>query len=90
MKLPTWVKDTAERAWWTFLATFLGAAGYQSGVTFETVNWLAAVEIAAVATIFSTIKSTVVSHIPLGEPGTASAVKLEAAGGRHRRPESGD
>jgi hypothetical protein len=76
MQVPVWVKDTAERAGWTFVASFIGAAGYQVGAHFEDINWVASLDVAAVATVFSTLKSTIVAHTPLGDPGTASSVKL--------------
>lgn len=90
MKLPTWVRDTAERAWWTFLGTFLVVSGWQTGTTLQHVDWLTSLELSLATTVFSTIKSAVVAHTSLGEPGTASAVKLEDVGGRHRRPEISD
>lgn len=77
MTVPVWVKDTLERAGWTFVASFIGAAGYQAGAHVEDIHWVAALDIAAVATLFSSLKSGLVAHLPVGEPGTASAVKLD-------------
>ena len=86
MKLPTWVRDTAERAWWTFLGTFLVVSGWQTGTALEHVDWVTSLELSLATTVFSTIKSAVVAHTSLGDPGTASAVKLESTG-RHARRE---
>lgn len=77
MQVPVWVKDTAERAGWTFAAAFVGAAGYQAGAHVEDIHWVAALDIAAVATVFSTLKSSIVAHLPVGEPRTASSIKLD-------------
>lgn len=74
--IPVWVRDTAERAWWTFAATFLAAAGYQAGAHIEDINWVAALDVSAVATLFSTVKSSVVAHLPIGTDGTASSINL--------------
>lgn len=77
MQIPVWVKDTAERAGWTFAAAFVSAAGYSAGVHVEDIHWVAALDVALGATIFSTLKSTLVAHIPVGQPGTASSIKLD-------------
>lgn len=76
MQVPVWVRDTAERAAWTFVAAFIAAAGFSAGSHIEDIHWVAALNIALVATVFSTLKSAVVSHIPVGQPGTASAISL--------------
>lgn len=89
-QLPSWVRDTLERAWWTFLAAFIAATGYQVGMSPEElahVNWAGSAAIAAGATVFSMAKSALIAHTNLGDPGTASAVKLDTAPGRHARPD---
>lgn len=77
MKIPSVLKDIGERAFWTFLGAFLGAAAYTGGMRLEDIEWVASADIALAATIFTIAKSSLVSALPLGTPGTASAVKLE-------------
>lgn len=73
----TFWKDTGERAFWTFIGAFLVAAGYTSGMRLEDIDWVASADIALAATIFSSLKSVVVGKLPVGTPGTASAVQLD-------------
>lgn len=88
LKLPSWLRDTLERAWWTFLGTFVVVSGWQSGITFQHVDWVTSLDLSLMTTLFSTLKSAVISHTKLGEPGTASAVTLEPSRrGRHARPD---
>lgn len=85
--LPKWVRDTAERAWWTFLGTFIVVSGYQSGTSLSHVDWVTSLDLSLATTLFSTAKSAVVAHLKVGDPGTAGSVKLNTANGRHAKPE---
>lgn len=79
-KIPPIVQDVLERAGWTFVATFVAAAEYTAGMHVEDIKWLASADVALGAAIFSTLKSIVVTKLPIGTPGTASAVKLDNLG----------
>lgn len=87
-QLPSWLRDTLERAWWTFLGTFVVVSGYQTGTSLQLshVDWLLTLDLSLGTTVFSTAKSAIVAHTKLGTEGTASAVKLQTSG-RHARPD---
>lgn len=80
--IPSWLKDTADRAWRTFVASFLGAASYTSGMKIEDVQWLASADIALTATIFTLLLATVAAKLPIGTPGTVSLVQLDTTGAK--------
>lgn len=80
MALPVWARDTLDRAWRTWVQTFLGAAGYTGIETrFDQVAWLAAAQIATIATIFAFLMALLATTAPVGQPGTAAFVSLEPA-----------
>lgn len=68
--MPTWMKDLAERAFWTFIQTFLAVWLLSTSFDLGVVQACAVSGLAAAASV---VKSTLASRF--GEP-TASTVRL--------------
>jgi hypothetical protein len=74
--VPLVVKDVCERATKTFAQAFLAAAPVISASDqFQHAQLHGAISIALTATVFSLLTSWASHRLPVGEPGTASAVK---------------
>ena len=74
--VPLVAKDVCERATKTFAQAFLAAAPvFSASEQFQHAHWRDAISIAMTATVFSLLTSWASHRLPVGEPGTASAVK---------------
>ncbi len=73
MHIPPFLKDLAERAVKTFCQSALATIGLGSVDVLHT-NWFGVLSVGLGAAIISVLTS--IASLPVGTPGTASAVKL--------------